>query len=64
MFLRQELALFLGLHALGNDFQAEGETQRDSRATKRGIVRIGGTVFDERPVDLHTIHVQQLQPGK
>jgi hypothetical protein len=25
-------------------------------------VRIGGAVFDERPIDLHTVHIQQLEP--
>jgi len=63
MFLCQEQALLLGLHAFGDDFQAEGETQRDGRAAERGIVRICGAIFDQRPVDLHTIDVQQLQAG-
>ena len=57
----QEIELFLGLHPLGDNGEAQAMRQVNNSAGNGCIIRIGGDVAHERLIDLQGIDGEALK---
>ena len=60
----QELALRLGLDALGHHLDLQRVGERDDGRDDGALVAVGGQLGDEAAVDLHLVHREAAQVGK
>src|SRR5678810_544124 len=58
---REEVALALLLHALGDDAHVERVRERDDRRDDRALLAVAGQLGDEAAVDLQLVHREALE---